>query len=481
MPVNIIQRPEYNLLPVGQQLIFGVTEDEIVANKFKVKFIAEVYISDFPINLVVNDAKVGTYKTTPNNRGVGIFDFRPILETFLNPDYEGSKAGNGSRYKQATTVSVSEAVTHPIHLIDLIAQSENSIKYFAIKFDIEFAELSTSSIIPPGTNPNINNGQNSIQFTIFNGVLQYDDVLTLNDGDYGFDLGLNKLYLQSGDDQFLSNAPRTQYATLEDYGTLPFLNFVGLPFGQAIKGLITVTQFNFVYYYNGSIQNAEMVLQNYDNGGSVNLGNPASSKIMYLGAFPGNLRNWSTIFQGLAASGQVDKILITPYMDATALDPYTINIICSETKGYEPIRLAWLNQWGVWDYYTFNMKSSRSVSTKKTSYTQIKGTWNERTFKIAGYKGGKKNFRVNSTEKISINSDFITEAEAIWFEELINSTEVYIIKGFSADDINTITNKYVEPVTLTTSSYIRKTIANDRLIQYTFDIEKSKMQRTQSV
>ena len=66
-------------------------------------------------------------------------------------------------------------------------------------------------------------------------------------------------------------------------------------------------------------------------------------------------------------------------------------------------------------------------------------------------------------------------------EELINSTEVYIIKGFSADDINTITNKYVEPVTLTTSSYIRKTIANDRLIQYTFDIEKSKMQRTQSV
>ena len=99
MPVNIIQRPEYNLLPVGQQLIFGVTEDEIVANKFKVKFIAEVYISDFPINLVVNDAKVGTYKTTPNNRGVGIFDFRPILETFLNPDYEGSKAGNGSRYK----------------------------------------------------------------------------------------------------------------------------------------------------------------------------------------------------------------------------------------------------------------------------------------------------------------------------------------------------------------------------------------------
>ena len=42
-------------------------------------------------------------------------------------------------------------------------------------------------------------------------------------------------------------------------------------------------------------------------------------------------------------------------------------------------------------------------------------------------------------------------------------------------------NKYVEPVTVTTSSYTRKTKANDKLIQYTFEVEKSKTQRTQSV
>ena len=28
---------------------------------------------------------------------------------------------------------------------------------------------------------------------------------------------------------------------------------------------------------------------------------------------------------------------------------YTINVNCTNTKGYESIRLCWLNQWGAWD------------------------------------------------------------------------------------------------------------------------------------
>ena len=44
-----------------------------------------------------------------------------------------------------------------------------------------------------------------------------------------------------------------------------------------------------------------------------------------------------------------------------------------------------------------------------------------------------------------------------------------------------MTNKFVIPVTLTTSNYITKTIANDKLIQYTINLEKSNNKRTQSV
>ena len=44
-----------------------------------------------------------------------------------------------------------------------------------------------------------------------------------------------------------------------------------------------------------------------------------------------------------------------------------------------------------------------------------------------------------------------------------------------------MTNRFVEPVSVTTSSYIRKTKVNDKLIQYTFELEKTNNKRTQSV
>ena len=219
------------------------------------------------------------------------------------------------------------------------------------------------------------------------------------------------------------------------------------------------------------------------NGGAAIAGSLSNTRINYLGAFPANLRgDGSTMFAGLVAAGTIQGGYYTIQDSGAGSSLYRVNILCPNERGYEGIRLTWLNQWGVWDYYTFNMKSTRSITTNRTSYTQQGGTWNESTFKIKGYKGGKKNFRVNSTEKISLNTDFVTEAEGVWFEELINSTDVYIVNGYSeGENIFKITNKYIEPVVLTTSSYVKKTIANDKLMQYTIEIEKSKMQRTQSV
>ena len=80
-----------------------------------------------------------------------------------------------------------------------------------------------------------------------------------------------------------------------------------------------------------------------------------------------------------------------------------------------------------------------------------------------------------------MNTDFVSEADSEWFEELINSPEVYMLEGFQTDIAFSMLNTYVTPVRLTTSSYTRKTIANDKLMQYTFEIEKSKTLRTQAI
>ena len=80
-----------------------------------------------------------------------------------------------------------------------------------------------------------------------------------------------------------------------------------------------------------------------------------------------------------------------------------------------------------------------------------------------------------------MNTDYISVNDNTILEELINSPEVYLLDGFQSDANYSLLNQYVTPVRLSTSSFARKTVANDKLIQYTFEIEKSKTFRTQSV
>jgi hypothetical protein len=269
---------------------------------------------------------------------------------------------------------------------------------------------------------------------------------------------------------FLTNAPTTQYANLEDYGT------VGALCPQILATFDTVV---FTYYSTLGVTTTESITPNLSPQANV------AYHLLYFGCYPANLQNYSTMFQGLVTAGTIQGGYYTFEARNASNDAisklYTINVNCPNLKNYEPIRLAWLNQWGAWDYYTFTKKSSRALSTKTSTYTQLGGTWNEKVFRLDGFRGGKKAFRVNATEKIKMNTDFVSEADSEWFEELINSPEVYLLEGFQTDPTFSMLNTYVTPVRLTTSSYTRKTIANDRLMQYTFEIEKSNTLRTQAI
>ena len=207
--------------------------------------------------------------------------------------------------------------------------------------------------------------------------------------------------------------------------------------------------------------------------------------VLYVGAFPGNLQNWSATFQGYVAAGTIQGGSYTvTALNSANVDmsiPYKINVNCPDTKNFDPIRLCWLNQWGAWDYYTFTKKSIQTISTQGSTYQQLQGTWNQSRYRVDSYKGGKKAFRVNATESITINTDFVTEDENVMFEEMINSPEIYELTGYKTDVAQSALNNYVIPVRMKSTSFTKKTIANDRLIQYTFQIEKSKTLRTQSV
>ena len=127
MALTIEQNPLYTLNPVGQEVIFTVLDAATVSAYFNVKYVAEVHISTVDINLATTTAIVGTFKTTPNNTGAGMFDFRPILESFVSPD---NLAALGSSYKTDATSAI---ITHPLHLVDKFSLNDNVVRYLKIR------------------------------------------------------------------------------------------------------------------------------------------------------------------------------------------------------------------------------------------------------------------------------------------------------------------------------------------------------------
>ena len=462
MATTIEQKPLYDELVVGQDVIFSVSNTPIVSGFTGVKIIAEVFISNaFAPNPSVNTDLVGTFKTTPNNAGVGMFDFRPIIESFVSTD---NLARVGSSYKGSTNTPDTNV---PIHLIDRYSGNKNIIRYFAVKFTTEYVD-SDGDIVVDGTTDISSN------LTIFNGYLKYTDGLDLTGVDFGYNLLPFKLATDTN--IFLSNAPLVQYANLNDYGTISIL---------ALNNKLSYIKLNYLDS-TGTQLDTENIFRTTANGAYDIFTAFSEFNILYFGCFPANLQGSSTKFQALVTAGTIQGGSIIVQAFGTGIGEaiskqYTIDLNCPNTKGFEPIRLCWLNQWGAWDYYTFTMKSSKMISTKGSTYQQLEGSWNDSAYRIDSFRGGKKAFRVNATEKITMNTDFVNESESSWFEELINSPEVYILEDFQVDTVISALNKYVTPVRLTTSSYTRKTIANDKIMQYTFEVEKSKTLRTQSV
>ena len=459
---TIEQKPKYNQLPVGQEVIFTISNNNIVANpnNSNVSFQADVYVSSTTPSAITG-IPLATFKTKPNNVGVGMFDFRQVAESYVAAD---NIAAEGSSYKTAIT---NAETSNPIHLIDKYSSNRNALRWLVIQFKTVYTVNGVVTIDTP---------TNSENYRLFNGYLKYNDVMQLVGGNFGYDL--SEFILTSQSKRFLTNAPIVQYANVEDYGTLAFLD------SAENVSFITLEYFNS----SGVSLGTENVVKDFNNGGAYSATQDVQRNLWYFGCFPANLRSDNTtLFAGLVSAGTIQGGYYTVRAVKTVsgnwrTQEYIINVNCPNLKGYESIRLCWLNQWGVWDYYTFTQKSIRSISTKGSTYEQLAGTWNESKYRINGYKGGKKTFRVNATEKIKINTAFVSESENVMFEELTNSPEVYVLADYSyVYDVQTNLNQYVTPVRVTSTNFTKKTIANDRLIQYTFEVEKSKTLRTQAV
>ena len=292
-----------------------------------------------------------------------MYDFRPILESFVSPDNLGSSA---SEFKD---VPASDGIEVPLHLIDKFSLNDNTLRYLKIRFTIEGSATATGTVLPIGS------ATDSSQFNVFNGYVKYTDALKIISGNFGYDtIG----FLMGTAGSFLTNAPLTQYANIEDYGTLSFMATPNDSFPETT----TVDNVIFNFYNSSNALISSDTVDNTDaNGGYTTYSNLTQEDLLHVGCFPANLQNWSTIFvTAMTLDLSYYTVQLRDSADSVMSETVTINVNCPTLKGYEPIRLTWLNQWGVWDYYTFKMKSTKSISTKGSTYQQLEGSWNERIY-----------------------------------------------------------------------------------------------------
>lgn len=135
---------------------------------------------------------------------------------------------------------------------------------------------------------------------------------------------------------------------------------------------------------------------------------------------------------------------------------------------FEPIRLSFVNQYGMKDYYTFDKRNTYTVETNRTNYLDTLGSWQASTFDVSPTGRGFTTFASEIKETMSLSTDWVDDATAIWMQELFTSPSVLIYKGGQW-----------EPCVITSNAYQEMTKARQKLFRYEISVQYSNQKKVQ--
>jgi hypothetical protein len=171
----------------------------------------------------------------------------------------------------------------------------------------------------------------------------------------------------------------------------------------------------------------------------------------------------TTVLNG-AASYNI-MLLSSTNVQESEVVTFNLDQQCSK---YEPVRLHWLNRLGGMDSFNFNLKSMNKTDVKRESYHQQHHTFTGFVYDYTKASRGQTDFDVQMTEKLTVNTDYLTEAESTWMNDLFTSPVVY----------REVKNELIA-MNITGNSIQKKTSLNDKLMQYTFELQYSLTNRRQ--
>jgi len=441
-----------------------------ISGLFYFKFVLEIRLDD------ASGTLLGKLKQRHNGYATGTsnvyttFDLRNIVNTQLEHTYADQNSTTNSIHTLGANATDK-----------LLSKSSNQVVYIYVKLYRSFSDSATT--VPT---ENTTGSQDNSKYYIA-ASLPLETPRT--SGTYFQGTVFQKYQLNSASSFFLSDlqasfSEETGFTTIRshvlesDYHTLGFLN------GEDTFNS-TPQKFVITYYDADGTQNGSAAsIENISNtggatpasGGEVNTN---EERLLYFGCGPANLEGYDdggSNPQRPSNHSGWSYYTVVAYSTNLAVQKskvYSFVKLQNSCKGFKSRRLAWINSLGCYDYFTFNMKSTQSLEVKRNSYGKLIGDFNSTEYSYQNYESAKKVREVEATRVETLNTDYITEEDAQLLENLLMSTDVFMVENADTE--------YTIPVMVTDNKIVRKTKANNKLkIQYTIKIEYSNPINTNS-
>jgi len=135
---------------------------------------------------------------------------------------------------------------------------------------------------------------------------------------------------------------------------------------------------------------------------------------------------------------------------------YTIVSNCSR---YEKTRIQFLNKLGGYDFFNFTLVSKQASDIERTTYKKNLGSYtNANSYAFSPSDRSRSQFYTKIVDRVTINSDWLSEDVYNWLEELVTSPDVYVDNG-----------TYLQPINITNASFEQKKTVNQKLFNLTLE------------
>ena len=411
MAINITQFPT-NPGMTNSDYLFEVTSSQASQPQFQ-------YIAD--LTLSGSSTVLQRIKQQPNPSAYGVFNFGQVIASYLAED----NLWKTSKFALAT----------------------GSAKRFNIRFGEEYGTSVSSSVSIYNGITNATTGSPALSASnyqyVINGLVEPYSAVNWNFASASY--YQNVVTPTGGGDTIqaefaLTNAPITKSIQVTEYETIALIN-------GNFNGSTSVAQDIYalqVDQYNSAnvLISSSVTFNTLGNGGGprtganeiwsdggVADGQTAGTQLLTIGVGPLNLSSSGTPISSSCAYYTVKAVMQD---SANQEDPanwfafrrYNIE---GPACGYDGVRFAWKNEFGVWDYYTFTLQSDSSFAIERNSFEQsfVDFSTTSTTVAYNRERRGSSQF-YNSLDQVqTANTNWLSQAEADWLRELFFSTNVY--------------------------------------------------------